>query len=132
MFSNGDAEEKLSLCIWAEKILSRVSYVLECSIRHAKTEVHLHTYVFGLLLGDQIQDGAVVFPGSDQGLKGCSPGWQQGLQLVMHMAVTFKGILRDFWCWHKSDKETERERDGRGERTIQEQNKYISWSCSTK
>lgn len=76
-----------------------------------ETGVYLHTYVFRLLLGDQIQDGAAVFPSSDQGLKRCSPGWQQGLQLVMYMAVAIKGILRDFWWWcRQRDVEKEKER----------------------
>lgn len=29
MVSKRDAEQKLELCIWAEKVLSHVSYVLE-------------------------------------------------------------------------------------------------------
>lgn len=67
------------------------------SVASRTGEVYLHTYVFCLLLGDQVQDGAAVFAGSDQDLKPGSPRRQRGRQLVMYMAVTIKGILGDFW-----------------------------------
>lgn len=68
------------------------------SVASRTREVYLHTYVFRLLLGDQVQDCAAVFAGSDQDLEPCSPRRQRGRQLVMYMAVTIKGILGDFWC----------------------------------
>lgn len=88
--------------------LQGVCLVLLCySVASRTREVYLHTYVFCLLLGDQVQDGAAVFAGSDQDLKPRSPRRQRGRQLVMDMAVTIKGILRDFWC-----REEERGKEG--------------------
>lgn len=85
MCSKGDAGDGSELS----------TYISVTSRTH---EVYLHAYVFCLLLGDQSQDGAAVFTGSDQDLKPGSPRWQRGRQLVMYMAVAVKGILRDFWC----------------------------------
>lgn len=57
-----------------------------------------------------------MFTSSHQDLKRCSPGRQQGLKLVMYMAVAIQGILRDFWQWHR---QRDMQREG-----LAEQNKY--------
>lgn len=44
--------------------------------QHTRKDAYLESYVFILLLWDQIQDGAAVFTGSNQGLKPCSARWQ--------------------------------------------------------